>query len=470
MKKILLVPSFNFSAKQLIPYMPLGLLYLQAIAAGYKDEIDIFYLQDDLSAKIYSDSEEFAQMFAAQINVEEYDTIGFSTVCNSFHHSLRIAQIIKQQNPKIQVTLGGPHATLLSDNILSEFSEIDAIFMGESENTIRDVLTRRSEGNISLENIPGIKTRQGNYLPPKPTHNIDELPLIHKARDFDKFFGLLPRVTDGEDVLLVERLPIEVSRGCPNRCTFCSTRLFFGEKIRYKSNERIFSEMKALNEKTKGKDFKFVGDNFASYKKNLMGFCEYMIRQNSNFTWTMSMTMNHIKPEDLQTLWDGGCRGFFVGLESASRETLRKINKYVNLEKNVEIIKKAVEMGFNVQTSFIIGFPWETKQEIDKTVELYAKMLEIGVSQSLLWTLCPLPATTMLEQYEIDFDNIKSSIALDDLPINDKFEKIIMSNKELFTQFGYYKNYNLSRLDLVNAIYNASKLHLDYSRKKVNLN
>jgi len=469
MKKILLIPATNVFNKRIGPYMPLGLLSLQAIAADYRDEIDIMNFDYELCTKVFSSSEELAATVVARINLDEYDTIGFSCKCNSFHHSLRIAQLIKQQKPNLQICMGGPHATAVAGQILANFPEIDAIFYGESENTIKTVLARRAGGDISLDGVPGVMVRGAEFIEPELVQNLDELPDMQKARDFYKFLDMLPReiLPNGDIGDRPEEIPIEAARGCPCRCTFCSTRLFWGDNIRYKSNERIISEMNSLSEKTGCRNFSFIGDNFASIKKNLLSFCNYLIDNKHDYVWRGYLRLNCLEKEDFETLWKSGCKKFFVGVESASVSSLKKIKKSINLEREIGLIKHAISLGFEVETSFIIGFPWETKEDIAQTFELHSKLLEWGVDRSDIRVLCPLPGTELLDNYEVAFDRIKSTISYDDLAIDEAFDaEIIKKHPDMFCHFGYYKNDNITRFELIKLESDAALLKLKALRNR----
>ncbi len=469
MKKILLIPATNVFYKRIGPYMPLGLLSLQAISADYNNEIDIMNFDYDLCTKVFNDSEELAETIVGGINLDEYDTIGFSCKCNAFHHSLRIARLIKKQRPEIQICMGGPHATAVAGQIIENFPEVDAIFYGESENTIKTALERREKGYISLRGIPGVMVRGEKFIQPELIHNLDDLPDLQKARDFYNFINMLPReiLPNGDIGDKPEEIPLEAARGCPCRCTFCSTRLFWGDNIRYKSNERIISEMNSLYEKTGCNHFSFIGDNFASVRKNLLSFCNYLIDNKYDFIWRGYFRLNLLQKEDFEVLWKSGCRKFFVGVESASVESLKKIKKSIKLDREVELIKHAINMGFEVETSFIIGFPWETKEDIAQTFDLHSKLLEWGVDRSDIRVLCPLPGTELTDNYEVSFDRIKSTISYDDLPIDEHFDnEVIKKHPDIFCHFGYYKNENITRFELIRLESEAAMLKLKALRKR----
>jgi hypothetical protein len=152
--------------------------------------------------------------------------------------------------------------------------------------------------------------------------------------------------------------------------------------------------------------------------------------------------MDQLRSEDLPVMWNGGCRGIFVGVESASQSTLARVRKGLSLDRELGLITEAIEKGFRVETSLIIGFPWETPADIDKTYELHSELLRQGVWRSMIWVLCPLPGTDLVSigAPNIQFDHLRSRIAMDGIGEDPQTLEMIHQYPKLFTQFGYFEN------------------------------
>lgn len=105
--------------------------------------------------------------------------------------------------------------------------------------------------------------------------------------------------------------------------------------------------------------------------------------------WSCSLRTDKIGKTDPDLLWEGGCRSIFSGIERASQNTLDKINKGANLKKQIEVTEAAIEQGFSVETSFIVGFPWETRREAIETFELCCDMLKKRCKKEPNWDFMP---------------------------------------------------------------------------------
>jgi tRNA A37 methylthiotransferase MiaB len=464
MKKILLIPSINISGGQIVPYIPYGLLSLQAAAHGHGSGVgvDILPTCGDLLEMKFQNSKELAEALLAQIDLQDYDTGGLSTMCNSFHHSLRIAGVIKQQAPGMRVWMGGPHVSVIARQVLEAFEEVDAVFVGEGELTFADVLNRCDRGDHELKDVAGVHTREYTYTPRKPIPNLDELHRIDLAEHFPVSLSELLECKRDKEV------PLEAARGCPGHCSFCSTHLYWGRHIRRKSDRRILSEMHRLHDLTGIPNFHLIGDTFGTPRRRLLRFCETICSEASGLQWNCSLKLDDLEAEDLETLWHGGCRKFFVGVESASRETLKRIRKNVRLDRDLNIISNAVQRGFKVITSFIIGFPWETSESIDRTFKLHCQMLKLGVHRSQVCLLCPLPGTRLSKIHPVHFDHFISDIAQDDISMDNTTRELTHLYPGMFSQLGYYETPDVSRNELVALRDAASQLYHLHSMKDTN--
>jgi radical SAM superfamily enzyme YgiQ (UPF0313 family) len=191
-----------------------------------------------------------------------------------------------------------------------------------------------------------------------------------------------------------------------------------------------------------------------------------MIDIGLNFNWHCSLRMNDIELEDLDTLWNAGCRGFFTGVESGSQETQKFISKNVKLDHVIKIITKAVDMGFGVETSFIIGFPCESFKDVDYTYKLNSKMLELGVKRSDIHILIPLIGTPLINDYKVrlEIDSYVRHDWMDSIPLDEATQELTIKYPEMFLHMGYFENSNMDRIDILatnDAARNLKSLYSD---------
>ncbi|RPI77263.1 MAG: radical SAM protein [Desulfobacteraceae bacterium] len=453
MKRILLIPSINIANGKIVPYLPLGLLSLQSATLNYK-MVDIFIFHDDLLNKRCIDSDDLIENIIHKIDFKTYDTIGLSAVCNSFHHTLYLSKRIKEIDDEIGIWLGGPHVFPIAEDILKNFEQIDAVFIGEAEQSFLEAVNRRATGLYDLTNIPGVLIRNSRPSKRDLIADLDDLPYLHENDAFYNIFNSLYKNN------FTKSIPIDASRGCFGRCKYCSTRLFWDNIIRRKSNARLLSEMNHYHEKTNLSLFEFVGDNFSSPRRLFIDFCRHMINTNHSFKWGCSIRISDIKIDDLKILHEAGCKGVFIGLESASQITLNKLNKNINLKQGLKIIEEALKMDFEIVTSFIVGFPWESDEDINNTFKLHCSLLEMGVKTSQIHALGPLPGTELLKHHSVHYDRDVSDVSLDDIHLNDYSKFIIKRYPELFVHLGHYDSPNLDRSNVASIV--ATSFQLNY--------
>jgi magnesium-protoporphyrin IX monomethyl ester (oxidative) cyclase len=393
-----------------------------------------------------------------QVNLSDYDTVGLSTMSNSFHHSLNILAAIKAQKPDMHIWLGGPHVSVIAKKVIEVFESIEAIFVGESEETFEAAMNRYLQKNFNLGGIPGIQTRGGRFTPRAPIQNLDNLPPIYLSKDY------LAGLSHNYEIHGEKGAPLEVTRGCPGICSFCSTRLFWGSAIRRKSDQRIFTEMQRINQISKLTHFNFYGDNFGFPRSCLINFCNKMIKNNLDYLWYCDLRLNDLRPEDLDLLWSAGCRGFLTGIESGSQKTQKYINKNVRLDHAFELIAKSIDKGFAVKTSFIIGFPWETMDDINKTFDYHCNMLKLGVKSSDINVVIPLLGTPLTDKFRVllDCDEYLNHDSIDNIPLDKATRDLIKLHPEMFLQFGYFENPNIDKLDILAMVDAARQIKTIY--------
>jgi radical SAM superfamily enzyme YgiQ (UPF0313 family) len=122
--------------------------------------------------------------------------------------------------------------------------------------------------------------------------------------------------------------------------------------------------------------------------------------------------------------------------------------------------------GFEVKTSLIVGFPWETAGDVDRTFRLHCELLEKGVSQSQVWLLCPLPGTDLLTEHEPRFDRLGSRIAMDGVPLDADTREMARRHPGLFAQLGRFDAPRLAPLDVDATVATASQLTALYARTR----
>ena len=236
---------------------------------------------------------------------------------------------------------------------------------------------------------------------------------------------------------------------------------------------RLLRDMKLVHETTHDKFFSLIGDNLGVPRNKFLSFCRSFSEVNDNFTWGCSLKLDRFAPDHLKVLWDAGCRSMFIGVESSSQETLDKVNKAARVDNEVSGLFCAIEMGFKVETSFIIGFPWETESEIRSTYDLHCSLLKAGAARSQVGILCPIPGTDIVKDGDIAFDGLTSYVTQDDVCLSAEHGMLVDEHPLLFSHFGRYDTPNIRRPVLkayAEAATRVAQLHLRQRRLNAEMN
>ncbi len=389
MKKILLVNPPSSYDKSAIA-MPLNLMILSSIGNDYNQKIDIL----DLDFIVKKDNTiDYLSFLFNTILEKNINVIGITTNCLNYPIVILLVEKIKDFNKKLIVFLGGPQAGLCAEETMISYKNIDFIIIGEGENTFRELLENDFTG---LEKISGLCIRsEGNKVllteKRKLIFNLDDTPYPN-YQGID-IFEYLKEIEKNQ----IPVVPIEVGRGCPYNCTFCCTSLFWERKYRTKSVSRVLNEIENYI-KLGAKKFTFIHDNLAvnhQYIKEL----SIELSKYKNLSWNISSRVDNLNQNIIKYLSKGGCKGIFLGIETGSKRLQKDINKNLDISSVFEIIKECKNNGINTTCSFILGFPNETLEELNETLELALKC-KIEGADIEIQILSPLYKTKIYNKYE----------------------------------------------------------------------
>jgi len=379
----------------------LGVLSLAAVVEKRGDDLHIVNLNrvycDYSNVGHCSGLDDFAEAAAAEIGMRDADVYGFSSICSSYPLTIRIAQAVKSMRPSSVILLGGPQASVVDLHTLAAFPFVDFVLRGEAETSLPTLLDHL-HGQRRLEQVPGLSYRVNAQPRRNPDarviNNLDELPMPAYH-----YTGELKKLTTAA---------LELGRGCPYACTFCSTNDFFRRNFRLRSPQRVLLDMRSIAAEYSISDFELVHDMFTIDRRRVVAFCEAMISSGENFTWSCSARTDCVDQELLEIMARAGCTGIFYGVEVGSAKMQRIINKGLDLEQAKEIIDKTERLGIHTTVSMIVGFPDETWQDVKETVQIYMHSAQCPNSSPQLNLLAPLSETPIHSKY-------KDSLILDEL-------------------------------------------------------
>lgn len=348
------------------------------------------------------------------------DIIGISALfSNLMGHAHTITRIAKEVNPRIRVVLGGNHisnavreyqfalnnpdAGIPSELVDMQNKNIDFAMQGEGEYQFLELVNRLANGQEPTD-IPGLIYRRNNLLrinsPPPPLKDLNSLPV--PARDLmnmEEYFNI--GLFHSSKSRSKRVLSVMASRGCPEKCTFCTTPLMWGQKVRWRDPQNIFQEIKEGIEQYNVGEVQFEDDTLTAHRKNLLDLCDLI--EPLGIPWC---TPNGIKLDYHQMgnkqyelykrMAAAGCYQVTLGCESGVQRVLDDIiHKNLKLEQIQPSVESAKKAGLLVHTFWIVGFPGETREEMERTINFAA---QVGADSYSVAILSPLPGTPIYYQ------------------------------------------------------------------------
>ena len=335
------------------------------------------------------------------------DIVGVSALFSSqVSQAYAVARAVKKYNEKTIVVFGGIHASDKPEEVLNNEKNVDFVMRGEGDYTwsklIKNLFT--PDGNVS--EVPGLVQRNGESFIKNPMapliHDMDALPIpAWDLVPMEKYFEIAmyhnPYVKSGRVGCIM------TSRGCPDRCYFCSSTVFFGHKFRQMSPERVGEMVDYLVENFKIKELQIEDDNFAVNPVRVNKICERIKHHKLRVTMPNAMRadtpLNRKKRlEMFKNMREAGWDQIGLGVECGDPEFLNEvIGKRLDLDEVVATCDLAHEAGLLVHTNFMMGFPLETKKTRDRTIEFAMNLDSDSYSLSLA---TPLPGTKMWDIVE----------------------------------------------------------------------
>jgi len=185
---------------------------------------------------------------------------------------------------------------------------------------------------------------------------------------------------------------------CESLCTFCGSYLITGRKVRKRSIDNVIEEIKVLKSKYGVRSLDIVDENFVFYRDYVMEFCNRLIEEDIKIGWNCpyGVRLDRLDAELVATMQKAGCYALSVGIESATNRILKEIKKGLTVEQTIEKINMVRDAAPKImlQGFFMIGFPDETEEEIEDTIEL-ARSLPLDIA--VFSPLRPTPGTQIYQ-------------------------------------------------------------------------
>ena len=316
------------------------------------------------------------------------DVVGITAYSVKFPSAKRIAAIAKDYNSKIPVVVGGQHATIMTDEVLSD-PNIDFVIKGEGELAFTEFL-RQLASFRQWETVESLSFKKGhrfihNSLRPL-VENIDDLafPARHCLHDLEHYNSSA-------------MANLFASRGCPYQCTYCGTQNIWTRSLRQHSPERVIEEIRSVKDEYGSTFFTFHDDVFGLNKKCALELTKKMAKAKLGVTWSCLMKTNTVSEELIINMRKAGCTKIDMGVESGSDKVLKDVKKGSNSEKILWGGRMIKKHGFFLYAFLMIGLPTETEEDIKQTKEFLYKLKPHWAGLSIF---TPIPGTAIYKELQ----------------------------------------------------------------------
>lgn len=337
------------------------------------------------------------------IRREKIGLVGIGAMTRMIAKAYRVADAIRETG--IPVVMGGPHVTEVPDEALGKTGgprHADAIALGEADETWPLIVADAARGQLKEIYQP---ERDSKGVDVKPS--LKSYPLIPwEELDLDQF-SLIPKFFRpfmsklGSGWGTFHVVPIETGRGCPYGCEFCTVTGFFGDSIRFRTDESVVDELLRLKARARRERGQiavfFIDDNLAINVKRTKKLLRDIIAAGAQVPWVAQISANLLRDEELiDLIAESGGKWVFIGMESIDPANMADVNK--NFSKPGEygaVLERLAQRNIYAITSFIFGMDNDTTGIADRTLkEIHSWPPGLPV----FGQLTPFPATPLYDR------------------------------------------------------------------------
>lgn len=337
---------------------PIGLVSIAAVLRDGGHEVTIF------DASSYY--EVLNKTWVKRILDCEPDFVGFSVITSNFLDAYSVCRSIKESRDTIKTIFGGVHVSWGREKILNHFPGIDFVIAGEGEFSFLDLLNNKAPETIAgLYYRDGTSVKHGSLQNKSNLCKMDDLPFPA----YDLVDGFPKRYAMA--LFSYPRHPcasIISSRGCVYHCNFCD-RSVFHDSFRFNSPEYTFELLKWLNTDFGVKHVMFYDDLFTLNRKRVAQLCKILRETRLGVTFNCIVRVGHIDDDLIRELKSAGCWMVNVGIESGDQDILNNYKEGLAIKHISNDIEKLHNAGLWVKGLFMMGFPGETEESTQKTID-----------------------------------------------------------------------------------------------------
>ncbi len=364
-------------------WMPLGLVYV----AGALRKAGFGVVLYDAMTRF-----DTLEQVRETVRREQPDAVFVSCITATVLDGIEVCRVAKEEFPEVLTVLGNSHPTFMYDEILGKFPEVDIIVRGEGEIAAVELMNAwRAKADLNL--VSGIAFRQDGRVVATPGQGfITDLDALEPAWDLVAWNEYSYRPKPGSTLAVVSS-----SRGCKQHCRFCSQRLFWKESWRGVSAEKFVGELELLRDRH-GVDVAMIADEIPSYDaERWEKILDLLIEREVGTSLLLETRVDDILRDEalLPKYRRAGIEHIYVGVESVNQATLDLFKKDAKVEEGKRSIELINAHDIVSETSFVMGMPNETEEDMSRTIEL-AKFYDPDMAFFLAIT--PWPYADLFEE------------------------------------------------------------------------
>ena len=358
--KVLLVTA-SFEDEQRSPeiqdnsHYPIGLGYLHSFIESKGHHVTTLFLND-------YPSEQCTRVVIGNLEELGPDVVGFQILTGNRVVSFRLIEYVLRTYPDMKIIIGGIHATIMHEQILTKYPSITAI-LGEGEITFSELL----DSGKPMEGIDGIAfNNNGKIVKTNDralVENLDELPFPKH----EIFFNEIRRSGC-----------ILTSRGCPFACTFCCLCSISQRRVRYRSVRNVVDEIEYMATNFKEMNSVWIhDDSFMLNNQRVIEFCDEIVARGIRKEFICSGRMKPVSWQMIKAMEKAGFKHVLFGLESGAEEILRTSGKAITKKDAINAFTLFSESSIRTTAFLIVGLPGETPETVKETIELVQDLQKI---------------------------------------------------------------------------------------------
>jgi anaerobic magnesium-protoporphyrin IX monomethyl ester cyclase len=363
---------------------PVGLAYL---AGAIQHEHSAAILD---MLKTHMTDEEFRHY----VRSGQFEVVGFQCYTQELQSVATLAALVKSVSKDIITIAGGPHPTLLPGETMTYCSSVmDYLLRGEGDVTFPLFLECLKNNRENVEKVSGLVWKQKDRVIENAPHefvkDLNALPLpaweliqpqTYPPAQHGAFFKQFPIA------------PIITTRGCPFACKFCSAPILSGRHVRFHDPDKIINEIRLLHSQYGIREIHIIDDNFTINRSHANAVLTKIIeaKLDISIAFPNGIRVETVDGELLDLMKRSGAYLISLGIESGSDRILQLMNKKLKVAATEEKVTMIHNAGLDVAGFFVIGFPGDTKEDIEKTIKF---SLKLPLIRANYFDFLPLPGT-----------------------------------------------------------------------------